>query len=45
MKAISGYTIADLISISNKLAIEIINKETGKNKTKNDLYESIIQYF
>lgn len=45
IKAISAYTIADLITICNKLAIEIIYKETGKNKSKNDLYESIIQYF
>lgn len=45
IKAISFYKLQDLINISNKLAIDIIDKETGKNKTKNDLYEAIIQYF
>ncbi len=45
IKALSYYKVQDLIEIANKLAIETINKETGKNKSKNDLYESIIQYF
>jgi hypothetical protein len=45
IKGLSAYKVSDLLSIANKLAIEIVNKENGKNKTKNKLYESIIQYF
>jgi hypothetical protein len=45
IKAASSYKVSDLIEICNKLAIETNNKETGKNKSKKDLYESIIQYF
>jgi len=45
IKAVSAYKVQDLIEIASKLAIETTNKETGKNKSKNDLYESIIQYF
>lgn len=45
IKALSSYKVQDLIDIANKLAIEVVNKDTGKNKTKNDLYESIIMYF
>lgn len=45
IKGLSSYKVPELIEICNKLAIETINKETGKNKTKNDLYEAIIQYF
>lgn len=45
IKSVSSYKVSELIEIANKLAIEVVNKETGKNKTKNELYESIIQYF
>ena len=45
IKAVSSYKVTDLMEICNKLAIETTNKETGKNKSKKDLYESIIQYF
>jgi hypothetical protein len=45
IKAISAYKVTDLMEICNKLVIETTNKETGKNKSKKDLYESIIQYF
>lgn len=45
IKSLSAYKVQDLVNIANKLAIETVNKETGKNKTKNDLYESILQYF
>lgn len=45
IKALSSYKVQDLIQICNKLVIETINKETNKNKTKNELYEAIIQYF
>jgi hypothetical protein len=45
IKSFSSYKVSDLIDICNKLAIEIKNEETGKNKSKNELYELIIQYF
>ncbi len=45
IKSLSSYKVSDLLNIANKLAIEIIHKETGKKKSKNELYESIIQYF
>ena len=45
IKAESSYKVQDLINICDRLAIDIINKDTGKNKSKKDLYESIIQYF
>jgi len=45
IKALSSYKVQDLINIANRLAIETTNKQTGKNKTKNELYESLLQYF
>ena len=45
IKGISSYKVSELIDIANRLAIETVNKETGKQKTKNELYEKIIQYF
>ena len=45
IKSASSYKVQELIEICSKLAIETINKETGKTKSKNDLYESIIQHF
>ena len=45
IKALSSYKVQDLINICNKLAIEIKHIDTGKNKTKNELYESLIKYF
>ena len=45
IKSISAYKVEDLVNIANKLAIETVNKENGKHKSKKDLYESIIQYF
>lgn len=45
LKALSSYKLQDLINICNKLAIEIKHNDTGKNKTKNELYESLFQYF
>ena len=41
----SYYKVEDLIKICNKLVIETINKQNGKEKIKKDLYEAIIQYF
>ena len=45
IKAMSAYKVEELVVICERLAIETINKETGKNKTKKDLYEAIVQYF
>ena len=45
IKCESAYKVQDLIDICSKLDIEINNNETGKKKTKKELYESIIQYF
>lgn len=45
IKAISSYKVSELLDIAHKLAIDVVNKSTGKNKTKNELYETIIQYF
>jgi hypothetical protein len=45
IKAISGYKVEELVNICTKLAIETTHKDTGKNKSKKDLYESIVQYF
>lgn len=45
IKSISAYKVQDLIDISNKLGIEIKDKETNKTYTKNKLYESILLYF
>jgi hypothetical protein len=45
IRAASAYKLQDLIDMCGKLDIAITNKETGKNKSKNDLYESIVQYF
>jgi hypothetical protein len=45
IKAMSAYKVEELVVICERLAIETINKETGKNNTKKDLYEAIVQYF
>ena len=45
IKSISAYGVDELIDICNKLVINIYNNITGKQKSKKDLYESIIQYF
>jgi len=42
IKSITFYKILDLINICKKLEIEIINKDTNKNKSKNELYEIIL---
>jgi hypothetical protein len=44
IKAISSYKTQELVEICNKLAIEIVNKDTNKTKPKKDLYEGIIHY-
>ena len=45
IKAMSAYKVEELLVMCERLAIEVTNKETGKNKTKKDLYEAIVQYF
>lgn len=44
IKSMSAYKINELIDICNKLSIETKHMN-GKNKSKNDLYELLIQYF
>ena len=44
IKGLSSYKVSELIDICNKLSIETKNTD-GKNKSKNDLYELIIQFF
>jgi hypothetical protein len=45
LKSISSYKVGDLIEMCEKLKISITNEKTCKAKTKNELYESISQYF
>lgn len=45
IKAISAYRLDELVNICNKLVININNNITSKQKSKKELYESIIQYF
>ena len=44
IKAMSAYKLNELTDICNKLVINIYNI-TGKQKSKKELYEAIIQYF
>ena len=43
--SLSAYTIKELTEICQKLAIETMNKDNNKLKSKKELYEGIIQYF
>lgn len=45
VKSISSYKVSELLEFCSKLGIEIYIKDTNKNKSKKDLYESLIQYF
>jgi len=45
IKSISAYKLSELTDICNKLVIDIYNNITGKQKSKKELYEAIIQYF
>jgi len=45
VKTISAYKVSELLEFCSKLGIEICIKDTNKNKSKKDLYESLIQYF
>jgi hypothetical protein len=45
VKALSAYKLCELVEYCTKLDISIINEKTNKKKNKNELYESLIQYF
>ena len=45
IKALSSYKVSELVDIAKKLGIETINNTTNKQKNKNEIYESLIQYF
>jgi len=45
VKGFSSYKLPELVEICNKLSLDVINLATLKKKTKQELYESIIQYF
>jgi hypothetical protein len=45
IKSLSAYKVSELIEYCSKLDISIINETTNKKKNKNELYESLIQYF
>jgi hypothetical protein len=45
IKSISSYKLVELQDICQKLGLDIVDKESLKKKNKNELYESIIQYF
>jgi hypothetical protein len=45
IKALSAYKVEELVGICQRLAIEFLNKDSGKTKSKKDLYEAIVQYF
>jgi hypothetical protein len=44
IKSLTYYKVDELVDICNKLGIEITNLNNGKQKTKKELYELIIQY-
>ena len=44
LKSIASYKVNELIIICEQLKITLTNDKTCKNKTKNELYESIAQY-
>lgn len=45
VKALSAYKLSELVEYCSKLDIGIVNEKTNKKKNKNELYESLIQYF
>jgi hypothetical protein len=45
IKAMSGYKLSELVEICEKLALDVVDKQTNKSKGKKELYEAIIQYF
>jgi 3-oxoacyl-ACP reductase-like protein len=45
IKGLSSYKVSELVDMSKKLGLETINNTTNKQKTKNELYESLVQQF
>ena len=45
LKSISAYKVSELVTIAQQLEISIESKQSGKKKTKPELYESLVQYF
>jgi hypothetical protein len=45
LKSVSSYNVQELTEICEKLKICSLSDKTNKNKNKNELYESIVQYF
>lgn len=45
LKSISSYKVGELTEMCEQLKISVVNEKTCKNKNKNELYESIAQYF
>uniref|UniRef100_A0A6C0AS09 Uncharacterized protein n=1 Tax=viral metagenome TaxID=1070528 RepID=A0A6C0AS09_9ZZZZ len=45
IRSLSYYKVEELLVICDKLVIETYHLNTGKTKSKKDLYEAIIQYF
>jgi len=45
IKAPSSYKLNELLDIAKKLEIEVINNTTKKQKTKQEIYELIVQQF
>lgn len=45
LKSISSYKVGELTEMCEQLKISVVNEKTCKNKMKNELYESIAQYF
>jgi len=45
IKGLSSYKVSELVDICKKLGVEIINNTTNKQKTKNELYQLLVQQF
>jgi hypothetical protein len=45
LKAISSYKLNELIDFCNRLGLETVHSESKKPKKKQELYETLIQYF
>ena len=45
LKALSAYKIQELVDFNQQLGLQTLNQETNKPKKKQELYESLIQYF
>ncbi len=45
LKPIASYKLDELITMCNKLGLDIVNVETKKSKNKKDLYDTLFKYF